>query len=152
MRRFGLGIRARADLAPAAFIGALCNTMPRMLNACDDNGVVAPGFMPQLQQTLGAGSFDAGNESSRFQALIASNCRLGRALAATWAQLQADLGREPDGVLRPNADGAGSGVSHMQRAITFQREADRFQALDVAARALPASDVRRQAWIHLDSF
>ena len=34
----------------------------------------------------------------------------------------------------------------------MQREALRFQALDVAARALVADDVQRHAWIHLDSF
>ena len=152
VRRFGLGIRDRADLAPAAFVGTLCNTLPRMLDASDDHGVVLTGFMPQLELTLGAGSFDAGNGDARFRTLLASNCRLAQAFAVSWAQLQAELGREPDGVLRPDAAGAGAGVPRMQRAITSQRETVRFQKLDVAIRALAANDVLRHAWIHADSF
>jgi hypothetical protein len=66
--------------------------------------------------------------------------------------MQRDLGDEPDGVLRIDASGAGGTSTNLQRDITRQREAVRFQALDVQIRALPAADVRRACWLNLDSF
>ena len=101
---------------------------------------------------LGEGSFDHGLEQSRFSHLLRTGCGLGRALRPAWGSLQAEMGAEPDGVLRPPPDGAGAGVLKLQHDITLQREARRFQALDVACRSLPAADMRRQAWQNLDSF
>ena len=40
----------------------------------------------------------------------------------------------------------------MQKGLTRQRERARFQALDVALRALPADDLRRAAWVNADRF
>ena len=47
---------------------------------------------------------------------------------------------------------AGQGVPKLQRALTSQREAIRFQALDVQLRGLPVGDMRRAAWVNLDRF
>ena len=121
-RRFGLGIRSKAKLAPAAFIGTLCQALPHMLDAADRNGVVQPGFMPQLAPLLGPGSFDKGSENTRFATLLASGSRLGNALQIHWSRLQAEMGAEPDGVLRPTAAGAGASLTQTQRLLTRQRE------------------------------
>jgi hypothetical protein len=123
-----------------------------MLDARSANGVVKPGFMPQLESVLGAGSFDRGHENTRFAHLLSTDSRLGRALARHWSDLQAEMDGTPDGVLRPDASGAGAGSVHLQREITQQREALRFHALDAQIRALPVTDRRRQAWLNLDSF
>ena len=47
---------------------------------------------------------------------------------------------------------AGEGTPHLQRALTRQREAVRFQALDVAYRDLAPGTVPRAAWLNLDKF
>lgn len=108
--------------------------------------------MPQLAPMLGDTSFDAGNESRRFTHLFATDSRLGTSLAWNWAFMQREVGDRPDGVLQVNAAGAGGMSKNLQGDITLQREAVRFQALDVRIRALPANDVRRVCWLSLDSF
>eukprot|EP00973_Karenia_brevis_P031582 4355752-Karenia_brevis.AAC.1 len=67
---YGGGVRCSADVAPAAFIGALCRTVPRMLDRMGPRGESLPGFMPQLEALLGRGSFDAGFEQTRFETLL----------------------------------------------------------------------------------
>jgi hypothetical protein len=126
--------------------------VPRLIGAIEKNGVAREGFLPQLESMLGAGSFDNGREDSRFQYMISCDCHLGQALARHWAELQASLGDEPDGVLRTDAAGAGKDSARLQHDITLQREAVRAQALDVLVRSLPESDVRRHAWLNTDSF
>ena len=44
-RKFGLGLRSRVDIAPAAFVGAFCEALPRMIDVTVRNGAVKPGFM-----------------------------------------------------------------------------------------------------------
>ena len=56
-RRYGAGIRSRADLIPAAFVSTMCRTLPRMLDFRDRHGVLHSGFLPQLAPVLGAGIF-----------------------------------------------------------------------------------------------
>ena len=41
---YGGAIRSRVELKPAAFVATLCRTLPMMLDARDENGVVAIGF------------------------------------------------------------------------------------------------------------
>ena len=70
VRRLGLGLRSRFDLAPAAFLNTVSATLPLMLDQQDRRGVVQPGFLPQLEPLLGAGSFDWNNEDNRFRHLL----------------------------------------------------------------------------------
>jgi hypothetical protein len=47
---------------------------------------------------------------------------------------------------------AGQDFPKLQKAITKQRELAKFQQLDVEIRALPNDDMRRAAWLNLNSF
>lgn len=151
-RMFGGGIRSLADVAPAAFVATACRALPSMLDRTTEAGTVMPGFLPQLSSLLGADSFDAGMERSRFAALVSSGSRLGATFATCWQDLSAEVGDVHDGPLAEPVAGAGRGVEKMQRALTRHREAVRFQCLDVTLRGLQASDPRRQAWQNLNRF
>eukprot|EP00973_Karenia_brevis_P001405 190683-Karenia_brevis.AAC.1 len=148
---YGGGMRSCADMAPAAFIGAVCRVVPRMLDRAGSHGIVVPGFMPQLVDLLGQGSFDAGAEEERYAVLLQSGITLAVQFRDTWRGLQAEVG-DHAGMLNGPARGAGHGSLTVQRDITRLREAARFQRLDVALRALPAGDMRRVAWTNVDKF
>ena len=122
IRCFGLGLRSRFDLAPAAFVNTVCQTVPRTLLWQKRNGSVHAGFLPRLEALLGAGSFDWNNEDSRFQHLLRSGCRLGDALESSWEGLRANIGPTPDGVLRHGAAAAGRDSNRLQRDLTWQIE------------------------------
>ena len=150
-RMFGGGLRQAADAAPAAFMSALCQTLPRMLPWTTVDGSVGSGFLPQLEPLLGRGSFDTGYEDTRFAVLLGSETRLAHALRSTWDGLRAELPTTP-GVLRHAAEAAGKGCANLQRELTGLRETSRFHDLDVAIRSLSYDDVRRAAWISCDKF
>eukprot|EP00973_Karenia_brevis_P005671 774339-Karenia_brevis.AAC.1 len=150
-RMYGGGMRSCADLAPAAFVGAVCRVLPRMLDHAGAQGITIPGFMPQLTALFGQGSFDSGAEDVRYAALLQSDVRLAGQLRDTWQGLQAEVG-ERAGMLNEPARGAGRGSQSVQRDLTQLREGARFQRLDVALRALPGGDMRRAAWTNLDGF
>ena len=152
VRKFGLGLRSRVDLAPAAYVGALCRALPRMLDSIDSLGVLQPGFLPQLEPMLGAGSFDEHNQADRFGHLLNSEYTFGRDLAQLWARLQADVGNTAEGALGAPAAGAGAGIAKLQHALTKQREDVRFQTLDVAMRELEPGNVAKAAWLNVDKF
>ena len=71
IRLRGLGLRSRVDVADAAFAGAVCATLPRMLDRALAVGGRLPGFCDLLSPTLGAGSFDEANRATRFAHLLA---------------------------------------------------------------------------------
>ncbi|CAE8642970.1 unnamed protein product [Polarella glacialis] len=152
VRMYGIGLRSRTDLAPAAFLGTLCRTVPLMLDSLGPDGVCRQGFLPQLLQMFGAGSFDAGAEESRFAFLLSSGCSLGSALAVHWSALKAELGEHCDGALLTAASAAGAGIDKVQRNLTHLREAYRFRQLDHCLREQPAGDIARAAWLNLDKF
>ena len=115
-------------------------------------GVLA-GFPPSLSDVLGNDSFNEANGDRRFQALLRLDLPLCRALRAAWRALQAEVGEnDADGPLRASVEAAGYGFQKLQKALTAEREAARFQALGVEIRALQASDMRRNAWLNLDRF
>eukprot|EP00973_Karenia_brevis_P069999 9732794-Karenia_brevis.AAC.1 len=91
-RMFGGGLRSCADLAPAAFMGTLCRTVPCMLDRVGARDVALPGFMPQLAPLLGAGSFDAGSEEHRFAGLLSMDVKLANELVSTWRGLRHEVG------------------------------------------------------------
>ena len=151
-RKFGGGIRSSADLAPAAFAGAVCRAFPRMLPRLGLDGAVLSGFLPQLAPFLGDGSFDANAVNARFAALVRSGSRLGTELSTAWAGMQAEV-QEPTGMLRHPVEAAGGAdLAYVQRELTGIREAARFQRLDVTLRSLPDGDMRRAAWVNSDRF
>lgn len=57
-RMYGGGIRSSLDVAPAAFIGPLCRSVPQFLDQRDQDWNVRHGFLPVLQDVLGNGAFD----------------------------------------------------------------------------------------------
>eukprot|EP00973_Karenia_brevis_P049528 6871684-Karenia_brevis.AAC.1 len=150
-RMFGGGFRSSADVAPAAFLGALSRAIPRMLDRVGHQGIIVPGFLPQLAALLGAGSFDRDNAEVRFAALLRSDVRLANQLRDTWQGLRAEIGDSVE-ALPGSACGAGKGSANLQKDLTRLREKARFQRLDVAIRALPSDDFRRAAWTNVDAF
>lgn len=151
-RKYGGGLRRLVDVAPAAFVGTLCRTVPTFTDSVDAQGGLRQGFLPALASVLGARSFDAGGEACRFDVFLASGSPLAHALLTQWAALQHEVGGRAEGPLLEPVRAAGANVSKLQRAITEQRERVQFQALDVELRALPAEDMRRAAWVNLDRF
>ena len=148
-RMYGGAVRSLEDMAPAAFLGALCRAVPAFLDHRDEEFNVAAGFLPMLEAALTPGAFDAGTRT-RFAGLLRSGTCTGAALMRHWAELQAEVG-EPDAApLNVPAAAAGTGIAKVQRAITKQREQQRFNALDAAIRQLPRDDMRRAAWINAD--
>lgn len=149
-RLYGGGVRALSDVAPAAFAATACRALPLMLTRRTESGLEVPGFLPQLAAVLGAGSFDAGFERTRFAGLIAHGSRVGQVLAKCWLALQAEVGEVEEGPLAEPVEGAGREVAKLQRALTRQRETVRFQRLDVQLRELPPADMRRATWQNLN--
>eukprot|EP00973_Karenia_brevis_P077169 10716649-Karenia_brevis.AAC.1 len=109
------------------------------------------GFMPQLENLLGRGSFDDGSEGTRFEMLLRTGVPLATQLRDTWHGLQVEMG-DAAGTLASPACAAGHASTNVQRELTRLRESRRFQNLDVAIRALPGDDARRQAWTNFDAF
>ena len=109
--------------------GAVCRTLHRMLPRAGVDGVLVTGFMPQLQDLLGEGSFDAGAENTRYAALLRSPSRLAAAFGGSWRGLQEELPDRP-GVLSHGAQAAGRDTANVQRELTGLREAARFSMLD----------------------
>ena len=140
-----------ADAAPAAFLNAICRTLPRMIPWTSEDGSPGTGFMPQLEPLLGRGSFDAGAEDTRFAVLPRTGSRLGAALRGSWDDLRSELPDTP-GVLRCAAEAADAGCTNLRRDFTKLRETSRFNTLDVSIRALPYDDIRRAAWVNCDRF
>ena len=149
---FGGGLRSVVDVSPAAFLGTLCNTLPSMIDRINEEGVQMRGFLPALSPLLGMRSFDAGLDAHRFEHLLSSTARLGRSMLHWWSRLQTEVGDLCEGPLSEPVAGAGGASAKIQRQITKQREQVRFQQLDVDARALPAGDMRREAWVNVDKF
>ena len=78
---------------------------------------------------------------------------MGTSLAGCWNALRVEVAADDgDGPLALPAARAGEGIDAMQKALTCQREAARFQYLDVTIRALPEGDMRRATWQNLDQF
>jgi hypothetical protein len=151
-RHFGLGFRSRVTLAPICFASCMCRVLPRMLDSSDLQGAHKAGFLPQLAPLLGAGSFDAGVRL-RFAHFLGASSSLGNDFQTAWDDLRAQLPPDPEGLLALEAAaGGGADTDHLQRRLTSELERHWAQVLDVACRGLPAEDVRRSAWMNLDTF
>ena len=99
-RMYGGGIKSLEDVAPAAFIGALCRAVPEFLDRRREDFSVQPGFLLMLAPVLGHGSFD--DPSTRgypapFQGPLATGTLTAAALQRHWAELQQEVGAEGHG-------------------------------------------------------
>jgi len=151
-RRFGGGLRSLVDVSPAAFLGGICNALPHFLDRQQLDGTQVAGFLPGLAHVMGAGAFDEGSEDTRWRHFLQSGTRTAMAFALHWRTLQLEVGQDIPGPLGSSLESAGASHPRLQRSITEQREAVRFQALDVDIRALPPGDMRRAAWLNVDRF
>lgn len=159
VRLKGGGVRAREDVVSAAFAGTMCAVIPTMIDRIA-GGRIVPGFMPQLEPWLGAGSFDRG-VVPRFETLCRSGCRLGAAFSAAWGALRTEvtaaLGAAPDsGPLGVEAACAGTvdgvPIDKVQRALTLQREEARVPLLRRALHAQGAGSMPVAAFLCCDRF
>ena len=154
-RHYGGGVRKQVDVCGAAYVGGLLMTLPRMLDSKDKDGVVSSGFMPELQPWLGAGSFDAGNENTRFAHVVQSGCDWGKNLEELWEGFVEECtvgGVAPEeGILSVPCESAGwcgeKLIIKVQREITKMREDVRFAMLSNDAKKLNWKDERRIAFM-----
>jgi hypothetical protein len=158
-RLHGGAVRSMVDVAPAAFVGSLINTLPSMMNvpAATAGGTAIPGLAPHLADVFGADSFKPGNEAHRFDRLIASGAGVGQLLQEHWNALRAEV-QAPDGTFPHNGPltveaaaagwtGAGTAlVAKPQHAITLQREEGRVEELRRMINDLDINDERRIAY------
>ena len=151
-RMYGGGLRAIRDLAPAAFARAICQTIPRMADALGVVGAILPGFMPCLTRALGI-SIEAGaTEIERLEAFARSGSSFGAAFQDACQLIQAEAPDAEEEPVRQILAAQAAQRRGVQRALTRWRELKRMQQLDVEIRALPASDMRRAAWLNVDRF
>jgi len=154
-RFYGSGIRVQEDVCGAAYVGGLLMTLPRMIDSKDKDGVVSPGFMTQLEPWLGAGSFDAGNESTRFNhLLLQEECPWGGVLEGLWDGFRGECSSggvlPEEGIFSVPCESAGyfddAVVEKVQREITRAREEVRFSQLGEDFKELSWEDERRIAF------
>ena len=150
-RRYGAGLRSLAQLAPAAFLGTLCRTVPLLADRVVSGRLVA-GFMPLLTQALEVDPAVGNDPLMRIQAFSQTRSALAAAFHTAWDQILGEtrnLGEESLAEVFCRAARQGKGVQH---ALTSFREKARFQALDVELRGLAATDMRKAAWLNVDRF
>ena len=157
-RLFGSGIRKQAGVAAAAYVGGLLRALPFMLDHTREDGTVRSGFMNSLIALLGATSFNAGNERTRFEHLTISGDPLGDSFAGAWADLKSRAARvlPTDGLLASPVEAAGllpdgsvvtKGAQHL---LTKEVDDATFETLETLIKTLPNEDRRKIAFIHVD--
>ena len=151
-RMFGGGIRSMVDVAPAAFLGGLCRSVPSFIQRAGEAGGGTAGFMPNLTEMLGRGAFDAEATGPAFAGLVASGLPTAQAMQAAWTTLASEIGTENDGPLMSSAEYMRPDGTKLQNALTKRRELIRFQSLDIDLRSLANDDMRKAAWLNTDRF
>ena len=152
-RRFkGGGLRSLGDVAPAAFAGCVIATIPSFADTKDADGEsLHDGLAPHLLED--DGSFEEGNEKTRFESFLARGSLLARRFRDAWSSLQRECYDDDENVqgkgpLHAPVESAGFFDGRLydkpQRAITGQREAVAVQRLEDDLRELPAKDPRRR--------
>jgi hypothetical protein len=89
-RHKGLGMRKQdAFLAHSAYVGCLLRTLPELATrALSDDSVREGMFEVVTDIVFGTGSFNSGEERSRFGGLFANESRLQSDLGISWKRLQ----------------------------------------------------------------
>lgn len=146
-------MRSHVETTAAAFCGSINQAVPRLIDHRDAAGELVAGFFPSLAPVLGAGSFDDGNEGTRYASFLASGHASAAEFAVAWADLRAEAGGRTtaeDCVLFHEAEG-GRGT---QRALTLVVEQQRYDDLAADIAALPTNSprslFRRVAWCSVD--
>ena len=144
----GLGVRGQRETVPAAFIGALEQTLPAFTG---DRGVCQ-----QLTHLVA----EPGDEENRWQALLQSGCRTGTELAWCWESLTTEaremgtfLNQEVEKIFLVPVQGVGEGrTDGKTRSVIIEtREKTRGQALTRALELHPDRQVRPVLmWPQLD--
>ena len=145
------GSARTATLPPAAFLGTLCQTLPRMLDSWSRQGELRRGFMPALVPILGAGSFDDSPLSPWFTHMLSANVPTSRAMATAWGCISAEVD-DPTLFLTRPLNEALKQQPRVQRLITFGRKKHRFKHLGAALLDRPPSDPLRAAWTNTDEY
>ena len=70
-------IRSATDLTSSAYVGGICQCVPSFTKSVDIDGVISEGFLYHLSHLYGRGSFDVGNEHTRFKSLLQGSSILG---------------------------------------------------------------------------
>ena len=135
----GLGLRSQADLSPAAFVGALEQTLPSFIGE--------RGICPQLSHLVG----DMSDVNRRWGPLLDSGCRTGVELARAWEIIQTEarglvdfLGEELEGTLAVEVTGVGQGSvnGRTRKKVVEEREKLRGAVLVKALENYPDRQAR----------
>ena len=148
MKLGGLGLRCQADLSPAAFVGALEQTLPSFTGE--------RGICPQLSYLVG----DMENANQRWGPLLQSGCRTGVELARAWELIQVEarglvnfLEEELEGTLGVEVTGVGEGsvTGSTRKKVVEQREKLRGAVLSKALENHPDRQARPvMVWPQMD--
>ena len=156
----GGGIRSLGHLAPAAYVGCLCDILPMMIDRQDEEGDRHPGFAHSVAaMLLGEHACDHDNESNRFQRLpvVQDHSLTARSFVRAWQFMQKEQAA-PDADVPTSgffaapvaAAGTGTVSGHTQNAITAARDEAEFLRLHAEYQLLPWDDGDRQAWLCID--
>ena len=143
-------MRSRVQLRYAAFAASFIAAAERFMGP--------DGFFPELEPIFGMHAFNVGGHRFARFCTVANGVRVGGAVADAlidaWDTMRLELGDAPtDGPLALGVADAGRGVaSHLQRAITAQRETVAAARLREALTELPMRDERRVAYLQGDRF
>jgi hypothetical protein len=158
--KYGGAMRELVDVSPAAWIGGLLLTLPKMIDSVDVKGVTTVGFMNSLAPLLGPGSFDHGNEETRFLTLTTSGSQVGTWFNEAWLAMQNEVlmndGSPPeDGILAAPSAAAGTLpggtlAKKAQKEITKQREGRRFSDMETSFNALALTNHLRQTFMNVN--
>ena len=74
----------------------MSNVISRLVDATMLNGVSVQGLYQHLDQEVGAGSQDEGNEERRFESLVNGHSVIGNQIKKSWSALQAIITEQSD--------------------------------------------------------
>jgi hypothetical protein len=152
VRNGGAGLRALADVAKAAFVGASFHIAHRLVDRTE-GGMVSPGFAPGLVKLFGNGAFDeSANGAGRFTGLCGGGSVWGEELEKAYTAMRSELtpAERKDGPLEAEVHNCGHGfTSKAQHLITEAREVPRLASMQAKMQALPNADMRKIAFFSI---
>ena len=144
VRLGGMGLRSVAETSIAAFVGGIEQSVPHFVGE--------GGLCTQLAPILG----DMSQSTERWTGMLASGCRTGVEFETAWQSLKQEasqscnyLGKELDGLLAADVQGAGDGSEDgsTRRHITIWMEDTRARVLTKALEQYPDQKAR-PVWVH----
>jgi len=175
-RLYGSGIRCQREVAAAAYAGGRLQTLPSMIDRINKAGITLPGMLPSLEAALGQGSFDAGEEDTRFSYFKQHGGAEARVFEDTWAELQSRVplapvtpdappplkgcidmpfkaaGFFPDADLEEHETNDEKVLLKPQNAICAHYENRIFRDLDASFKKLPLQNMQRTTWHCVNAF